>query len=212
MAIRHSSSPRNTESQDDPSPLRALPRSARASLHDRSRSRSDDAGGRAQLDRGHSQRRHALTDNQILHTAPTELTFRFDSSIAAEFAVQRQRRQHPDHARRRSHSGQWQRRQRERAGFSALGSTANDVIVRFANRAARRPVPDSHRRRRRQSAEEHRRRGLQRRRGSDAAFTLDLGAQVVAVVPQPITRDPSTTAADRKPRRKSTCTSTPTIR
>jgi hypothetical protein len=153
-----------------------------------------------------------LTDGQTLHSAPTELTFRFDSNI--------------DPASLLSNPLQ-PGIQLRRAGvdgligtpddplvvpsYMAIGDNPNEVIVRFAQTSSRQPftladgtpLPDSNLLDPTLPNDLYQIRivgaGANPLRGTNGAafnagvdvtqkFTLDLGAQVVAVVPQPITR------------------------
>jgi hypothetical protein len=158
----------------------------------------------------------ALTPDQVLHSAPTELTFRFDSDIdpnslftnPSQPAIQL-RRAGPDGALNTNDDPLVV------PSYMAIGDHANEVVVRFAQASARVPftlpdgtlldpnnplfdptMPDDVYQIRIVGS------GPTPLKGINGApflsgtgspdftqkFTLDLGAQVVSVVPQPVTR------------------------
>lgn len=154
-----------------------------------------------------------LTENQVLHTAPTELTFRFDNdidpnSVFINSAV-------PSIYLRRAGAD-------EAIGtaddplivpsYMAMGERPNEVIVRFAQTGARTPmtlpdgtpVPDSPLYDPTLPDDQYQvffigagpnaiksTSGIAFHNGQNLTrnFTLDLGPRVVSIVPQPVTRD-----------------------
>ena len=134
-----------------------------------------------------------LNPDQILHTAPTELTFRFSTNIAAGSLTTNniasiQITRGGDHI---LGNGNDITVNVPHVGLSTIGT---DVVVRFANPlvddlyqirivgTGANPLRDTL--------------GNAFNNGQDLTqrFTLDLGAQVVAVVPQPVTRNNTTNA------------------
>ncbi len=128
-----------------------------------------------------------LTNNQVLHTAPTELRFRFTSNIDASTlqngTANIQVTRGNDHILGNGNDVS------VAAPYLGVTTTATDVILRFASPlvddlyqvkivgSGATPLKNTD--------------GEAFNGGADLTmnFTLDLGAQVAAVVPQPVTRD-----------------------
>jgi hypothetical protein len=128
-----------------------------------------------------------LTDNQVLNTAPTELRFRFTSEIDASTlqngTANIQVTRGNDHILGNGNDIT------VNVPYLDLATTTTDVILRFANPlvddlyqvkivgSGAAPLKSTD--------------GEAFNNGADLTmnFTLDLGAQVAAVVPQPVTRD-----------------------
>ncbi len=132
-----------------------------------------------------------LNDGQILHFAPSELTLRFDTAIDGSTLVKNnvaniQFTRGGDHILGNGNDVN------VTLGYLAIGDNPNEVIARFANN-----LPDDLYQVRIIGAGATPLKGLTGQTfngGADLTqkFTLDLGAQVVAVVPQPVSRDSST--------------------
>jgi len=129
-----------------------------------------------------------LNNNQVIHTAPTELTFRFDNNIDPNSifnggVANIQLTRGGDHILGNGNDVT------VTPGYLAIGNAANEVVMRFGSN-----LPDDLYQIRIVGAGAHPLTaigGAAFNQGADLTqrFTMDLGAQVVAVVPQPVSRD-----------------------
>ncbi len=126
-----------------------------------------------------------LAANQVLHVAPTQLIFRFDSNIdpstltAGGVQAIQVTRAGADHVLGTSDDVS------VAAGFVGIGASNNEVVVRFAN-----DLPnDLYQITIAGTLKGTNGTVFNAGQSVTQQFSLDLGAQVVAVVPQPVSRD-----------------------
>ena len=131
-----------------------------------------------------------LTGGQVLHSAPTELTFRFDSTIDATTLTHGSvsnitLTRGGDHVLGNGNDINVP------IGFLGIGNQSNEVVARFAS-----ALPDDVYQIKIVGSGSQPLKSLQGGTFNNAQdytqnFTLDLGAQIVSVVPQPVSRNAS---------------------